>query len=91
MNEQALYQAAIDKWGQAAQVLMAMEECGELVAALPQYFFRDRIARDALASEIADVEIMIGQLRLMVGDSLVDLAKVEKLMRLKAHLEAGHD
>ena len=37
-----IYEAAIEKWGRQSQGLMAMSECGELVAALGRNFVQNR-------------------------------------------------
>lgn len=41
----------------------------------------------AVAEEVADVEIMLQQLRTMLSDGLVDEWKARKLARLTAKLE----
>lgn len=76
---------AVHEWGNATQLLMAMEECGELVAAINQ-FLRGRKDKQQLAEEIADVEIMCAQLRYMIGDKFVDKEKHKKLRRLGERL-----
>ena len=81
-----LYKQAIDVWGKAAQIGMAMEECNELAAQLHRVFFRGRGKPADVASEIADVEIMCAQLRLIVGNELVDLEKLGKIARLQQRL-----
>lgn len=82
-----LFKETIAKWGVAAQVTMGMEECGELIAALNQYFFRRRITIEALAQEVADVELVCAQMRSLIGDDVVDVAKKYKIERLEARLK----
>jgi NTP pyrophosphatase (non-canonical NTP hydrolase) len=65
---------------------MVLEECAELILAI-QHHRRNRNSLEAVAEEIADVEIMCGQLRLMVGNELVDKQKVAKLKRLSKRLD----
>lgn len=77
---------AILAFGMAEQVTQAMEECGELVAALNQHFLRGRITAEDAAGELADVEIMCRQMRMLLGDTLVDLAVAQKADRLEARL-----
>ena len=81
-EEQKLYHKALIAWGINSQVLTCIAECGELIAALPQYFFRGRLDAATVAAQVADVEIMCGQMRVLLGEGLVDLAKAEKLSRL---------
>lgn len=82
-----LFFRTVEAWGIAPQVTTAMEECGELVAALNQYFFRGRISKEALAGEVADVELVCRQIRHLIGDDLVDAARAEKVERIKARLK----
>lgn len=77
---------AVAVCGVASQISQAMEECAELITVLNQHYFRGRKTVAEVADEIADVEIMCGQLRAMVGDTLVDLAVAQKADRLEARL-----
>ncbi len=86
MEIKELYKLALEKWGTSAQVTQAMEECGELIAALNQYFFRERLTRADLASEIADVELMCEQLRVIIGDKTINKEKARKVRRLRKRL-----
>ena len=79
-----LYSEARHKWGDSAQVNMAVEEMGECIAALMQWR-RDRGSNADVAAELADVEIMCEQLRLMFPG--VEEAKKRKLARLAKRLE----
>jgi NTP pyrophosphatase (non-canonical NTP hydrolase) len=76
---------AVAKWGSESQWRMVQEECGELIAAVNQ-FARSRIGADAVASEVADVIIMMGQARLMLGEELVDSQVLKKLARLEVRV-----
>lgn len=75
-------QKYLDKYGKTLQVITAMEELGELISALSRHFFRERLSKSDLASEIADVEIVCQSLRLMIGNDFVDVWKVEKIKRM---------
>jgi NTP pyrophosphatase (non-canonical NTP hydrolase) len=83
IEDRALFERALLRWGATAQVNTAMEEMGECIAAMNQYFFRGKISASMMASEIADVEIMCEQLRLIVGDGIVDKKRAYKLRRLR--------
>lgn len=82
IDDRDLYRQAIAEWGPAMQMVMVMEECGELTTAVAQWI-RGRVEPSDVAEEIADVEIMCGQLREMIGSELVDRVKVSKLERLR--------
>lgn len=90
-TERKTYKAAVDLWGIRAQVLMCIEEAGELLQALSKY---DRNPakenRQAILEEIADVDIMLNQMRIIYDDHTPPLfcgIHAEKLARLKAVIE----
>lgn len=85
MNEKELYQRALDHFGAHSQLAMAQEECAELIAAISH--LRRRNSVEELMGEIADVEIMLGQLRIMFGNAAIDAIKKQKLQRLAQRLE----
>ena len=70
-NEVKTMQTCLDKWGINAQVGQTVEECAELIVALQKYVNRtpqpDRL--ENILDEIADVEMMLGQMRLVLGIS----------------------
>lgn len=84
-SEAELYQAAIEIYGQEPQMTMVVEEAAELILAVVRRS-RGRTTPADLASECADVEIMIGQVRQIIGPRLVNHAKQEKLARLESRL-----
>jgi NTP pyrophosphatase (non-canonical NTP hydrolase) len=67
-----LFLKAFEHWGMDAQVRKFQEECCELGAAVHQYF--EENAMGAMLSEIADVTIMIGQMRIVFGEEIIDAA-----------------
>lgn len=85
MSKQELYQQALDTWGEGSQYGMAQEECGELISAINRHFRGDADSDD-VAAEVADVEIMCEQLRILIGDQRVEQHKTEKLDRLEDRL-----
>ena len=65
--------------------MKAIEELGELIRALARANDPDNIAE-----EMADVEIMLAQLRIILGnDADVERWKVKKLQRLNRRLHAA--
>lgn len=87
---EALYKSAIEVFGADSRMRLMQEECAELIAAIAQ-FARGRVGVLELAEELADVEIMCGQLRLLVGSGAVEAAKGLKLARLDWRVQGGCD
>ncbi len=89
-REQVHIDIAVDVWGIAAQVGMCNEECGELIVALNQ-FDRGRVTIDDVASEVADVILMMAQLRSLVGPERVDAALDAKMERFMERAGKAHE
>ena len=86
MQEAEIYKKAIEKWGVRSQVEMAIEECAELIVVI-RHAQRDRATAGDIAQEVADVEIMCGQLREIIGDDVVAQCKKEKLNWLESRIK----
>ena len=83
---------AIAVYGPRRQALKALEELGELTQALCKWLGGDDPddSREHLYEEMADVEIMLAQLRAMTGaDRDVDAWVALKVARLKERLDAA--
>ena len=82
---------AIRQNGYKMQTMVAIEEMAELTKELVK-FMRGEHNTDAIAEEIADVEIMIRQMKIIydIKDEDVEKYRVMKLDRLKNKLE-GRD
>jgi NTP pyrophosphatase (non-canonical NTP hydrolase) len=78
----SIYRATLAKWGEEAQYDQAVEECAELITALKHYK-RDKIGRDQVIDELADVALMVGQLSFMFGEEQVRQAVEKKLAKLE--------
>ncbi len=87
-TDRELYDDALVVFGRDAQLGMIVEECAELIVAINQWS-RGRLAARDVIDELADVEIMIEQARVMFGDSSVNDAKREKLRRLEKRLQGA--
>jgi hypothetical protein len=85
---------ALAKWGKLTQILMCIEELSELICAL---FLcasakADRkinsVTKEEIASEIADVQLMLRQMKIVFGINDIVIASIEeeKLDRLKDYL-----
>lgn len=95
VEREQILQAAVQAWGEVAQTDMCIEEMSELTKALLKI---RRLPADAMGSEehcrrfdavreeIADVQIMLDQMRLYYGDT-ADV-EADKLERLKGRLPA---
>ena len=82
-----LYAAAVKKYGKLSQLIICMEEMAELTKELSKSI-RGADNSAAIAEEMADVEIMLEQLRLIYRNrSEVDTIKADKLRRLAYQLE----
>lgn len=91
-REVAIMEAAIAKWGEPAQMIVAIEELSELQKALCKYLrFADRYDGDnpglgvlvnSIREEMADVSIMLSQMELIFGDPTDwEIRKLERLER----------
>ncbi len=63
-ERKAIYGTAMEKWGAEAQIMMAVEEMSELTKEICK-LYRGKGDMEALADEVADVTIMLEQLRLI--------------------------
>ena len=64
-DRKAVYERAIRKYGAARQTLKAIEEMAELTKELCKYHNEDDMPLEGIAEEIADVTIMLEQLRII--------------------------
>lgn len=88
MSVKSIEERALEVWGVDAQLRQAQEELAELIAAINR-FMRARTDHAAVAEEMADVEIMLAQLKLVFGGVDVSAVKRVKLDRLRGRVEAA--
>ena len=69
-DERWLYEQAVELWGEDFQIDLLIEECAELIEALSIH----GIGSAQVVDEVADVQIMVSQARMMVGDAMVEAA-----------------
>ena len=74
MSEPEILTAAIRTYGEKAQEDMAVEECSELIQAISH---KHRGREHNIAEEIADVEIMLEQLKI-INDCHDEVAAIRK-------------
>lgn len=91
-TERPVFEDALATWGTQAQLIMVLEECAELSKEVAKTI-RTKKVTEGLADEIADVEIMLAQLRLIareMGDATLDQRVAErrsfKIDRLRTRL-----
>lgn len=87
VSEEELYKAAVQKFGERAQILVAIEEMSELTKALLKYIRHEDFNQgdyddivESIAEERADVSIMLNQLTVIFGKN--EDAETEKLEHL---------
>jgi len=87
-REEIILRSAIDHFGDDNQFTLLMEECAELIQAVNK--LRRTGNTTKVIEEIADVELMIAQAKLILGDVAViriDVEKQSKLNRLEKDLK----
>lgn len=78
---------AVRKFGKTAQLIMAMEEMSELIQALSKDI-RGKGSRNNISEEIADVEIMLAQLKIIYRNANdVDDWRADKLSLLQKRID----
>lgn len=88
-KEKAVFQKALDTWGAEAQALCLLEEMAELQDALCKYKRGRRTVGD-IAEEIADVSIMLDQMKLHFQiEEEVGSQRARKVARVEERLENG--
>ena len=88
-ERQEILQSAIDTYGPEHQVDMAIEEMAELIKALLKMRRPDKASWADVLEEIADVQIMLDQLRLIYGQT--HNAEIAKLMRLRERVRDAQE
>lgn len=85
MEHKEIYKKAVKTWGKTSQLDMLVEECAEVIVAVKKLKrFGTLNERIKLEKEVADVEIMCEQFRIVYEDNQVDRYKLEKLERLES-------
>lgn len=82
----SIYERAIKKWGEM-QIVKAMEEAAEFIQACSRRLLGKVDDKHNLEEEIADLEIMLEQVKLTCNVKLIEEFKKIKLERLKKLLE----
>lgn len=89
INETEVLQRALDTYGSTPQIAMVFEEMSELQKELCKYL-RGKCSPASIAEEIADVEIMIEQMKMLFCcTDDVRNERRRKVERLKERLDNG--
>lgn len=94
MERKEILERAIHTYGQHVQVDMCLEEMAELAKALLKMRrsggdIADKL--DNIREEIADVQIMIDQMKMIYGEELIKKIERLKLARLEKRLASEGD
>lgn len=81
MTKEQLYEKALVAWGKTFEMDMLVKECAELIQAI-QKFKRYPVVENVV-EELADVEIMYEQMRLIFNPVEIDKVKEQKLKQLE--------
>lgn len=76
----------LEHYGKFTQIVKCMEECGELIRALGKHLCNEG-SYENVVEELADVDIMLSQMRYIFGHMEVDRVRTQKLARLKMRME----
>ena len=86
-----LYSRAVSTFGETSRLILAIEEMSELIKELSKYT-RGRENIGSICEEMADVEIMLEQLKIVFRNrAAVDYHRSQKLQRLSDKLNGNHD
>lgn len=86
IHKDAICYTALEHYGVHHQIVKCMEECGELIQALAKNMCGEHYAENVV-EELADVEIMLRQMRTVFGQQDTARVRVQKLARLKMRME----
>lgn len=74
-----LYRDCVEFWGADRQIRMLQEECGELIVASSHYLRLRETGLDEIIEELADVQLMVNQIKMFIGEE-----KVKDMMDVKS-------
>ena len=90
-TEQDIFRSAIDTYGEVMQITVAFEEMSELQKELCKYL-RGSGSQENIAEEIADVEIMMEQMKMLFNcEASVLQVREKKVKRLKERMDVLND
>lgn len=88
VNQDELYHRTLRVWGKEPQMLQVIEEMSELTKEILKNVNRKKDNVKELIEETADVEIMLGQLKVCYDiEKQVEAYKAEKLKTIQQRLD----
>ena len=81
-----VYVRALDTWGIGVQEDIFIEEAAEAIQAI-SHFRRDRCDMDTVCGELADLWIMLEQMRIVFGTDRFDRIFAKKVVALYTKLD----
>ena len=88
IKEEEIAKKCIELWGNKDQIRQCIEECSELITVLAKYGRNvNGSTDDDIVTEIADVEIMCKQMRLIFGEHRTSIEKQAKLEKLNTRVD----
>ena len=89
-EEKKIFKDALHVYGRRAQITMVFEEMAELQKELCKHLRNGDSVEivSRVAEELADVEIMLDQMKLLFGTGHVQSEREKKVQRLRARLDA---
>lgn len=86
-----VYQRVVHTYGETSRLILTIEEMSELTKELSKHI-RGRNNMSAICEEMADVEIMLEQLKIVFNNrAAVDYHKAHKLQRLADRMDGAVD
>ena len=88
MEEQKIYELTMEKFTPEHQIILMVEEMSELTKELIKTL-RGKMNREHVLEEMADVEIVLEQMKLIFGKEGFNQMKRKKLDRITERLLSG--
>lgn len=82
-QERSLFKRCIAKWGTRNQFDQANEEMAELMIELHKIRRGRAVGLNDLASEVADVSIMLDQIRVVYGPDFEEVVAIQREHKIK--------
>ena len=87
MEKRILLQKALDTLGEEFQLMLLVEELGELLQAIGKVHRNKPGSVENMQEEIADVQLMLDQVKLIYDECEINRIIEQKLIRLKSRLD----
>ena len=89
MKEEEIYKWTLETFTEEHQVIVMIEEMSEFTKELTKWL-RQKVNYEHLFEEMADVQIVLDQMILIMGPKGFEAAKETKLGRLEERLESNN-